>query len=117
MAIPDDGLSSALARARTNGPKDMRAEVERGLLKFDVMTSENELLKSDLAAAREKIRLLELQIEQMESTKNTIESRINDCVLQRDQAVGEAGEVRGVLNAIASICVRYHQSKHETEQG
>jgi hypothetical protein len=114
MAIPDEGLQHALARAKTNGPKDPRAEVERGLLQFDVMQSENQLLKNDLEAAREKIRLLELQIEQIEGTRNSIESRINSCVLERDEAVRSAGELKGALNAVAAICVRYH---NEHEQG
>jgi hypothetical protein len=100
-------------RAKSNGPVPRRENVERGLTHFDELEGDNERLKTELTEARERIRLLELQLEQLEGTRNTIESRINQCVLERDQAVREAGELRGALNSVAAICVRYHNAQQD----
>lgn len=99
---------------KTNGPLP-RETVERGLAHFDVLEAECEALKRELAAAREEIHLLKIHINELEGTRGTIESRINQCVLERDNAVREAGELHGVLNSIASICVRYHNAQHDQE--
>ena len=116
--LPEPERSPTLPTAyakKSNGPpsKDPRDALARGLLEFDVLKAERDNLEKDLVAARERIRLLELQIGEIEGTRNLIESRINECVLQRDQAVREAGELRGVLNAIAAVCVRYHQEQNQ----
>ena len=111
---------SVSAAKKSNGPKaeankpsvpamvDPRSSVHRGLAEFDTMQSNIERLEDENKHLREKVTLLELQLREVESTRNTIESRVNDCLAQRDQAVTEAGELRGALKSVAAICVRYH---------
>jgi chromosome segregation ATPase len=99
---------------RGNGPpKDPRQEFERGLLHFDALSAERDALERDLKAAQLKISQLELQLTEIEATRNTIESRINSCVLERDGAVSQAGELRGALNSVAAICIRYHDAQQD----
>lgn len=116
---PETAPPVPYAKPASNGRdvKDPRDALARGLLQFDVLKAERDQLEKDLVAAREKIHLLEIHISALEGTRATIESRISSCVLERDQAVREAGEVRGVLNAIAAVCVRYHQHDAEPAAG
>lgn len=112
-AEPEIIAKVARVNKASNGPADKRENVERGLQHFDVLEADNERLKRELSEARERVHLLEIQIEEIEGTRTTIESRINSCVLERDNAVREAGELRGALNSVAAICVRYHNEHQE----
>ena len=102
-------LLGKLPTRKSNGQvKDPRTTVERGLLEFDVMAVESQRLENENTGLRERVRLLELEIQELNGSRNIIESRIASCVAERDQAVHAAGELRGVLNSVAAICVRYH---------
>jgi chromosome segregation ATPase len=110
---PEPELIGKVPRKTNGGVKDPRGEYERGLLHFDALSGERDRLERELKEARLKISQLELQISEIENTRGTIESRINTCVLERDQAVREAGELRGALNSVAAICVRYHNEQQQ----
>jgi hypothetical protein len=108
--------TSAYAKANGNQPREAREALARGLLQFDVLKAERDMLEKDLFAARERIHLLEIHLKEIEGTRAMIESRINTCILERDEAVSVAGELRGVIVAISDICKRY-RDEHPTEPG
>lgn len=91
------------ARHRNGGEPDPSATVEAGLNAHLAVVNERDRLRVELGQTKERVRLLELQIEQIEETKNTIESRIKSCILERDHAVSVAGELRGIIRAIGGV--------------
>jgi septal ring factor EnvC (AmiA/AmiB activator) len=109
---PEPELIGKVPRKTANGPTP-RETYERGMVHFDALSAERDRLERDLKEARLKISQLELQISEIENTRATIESRINSCVLSRDDAVREAGELRGALNSVAAICIRYHNAQQD----
>lgn len=84
-------------------PADPARLVEDGLTAHRVVVEERDGLKTELAAAHLKIAELETTIETIERNYNLVDSRVKACVLERDQAVREAGELRGMLTAIDAI--------------
>jgi hypothetical protein len=110
-------LPTVAAGAKHNGQalNNSREALARGLLQFDVLKAERDLLEKDLIEARERIHLLEIHVQEIESTRAMIESRINTCVMERDEMVGVAGELRGVIHAITAICERYDIKHPESD--
>jgi hypothetical protein len=110
---PDSAPPVPYAKPNGNQPREARDALARGLMQFDVLKAERDQLEKDLQTARERIHLLEIHMQEIESTRAMIESRINACVLERDDAVRQAGELRGVINSVAAICVRYHDAQQQ----
>ena len=100
------------AKHRNNGPPpDPRTTVETGLLHFDTLTAECAVLKKELAAAQTKITELTTELETHDRNYATVESRVQTALIQRDQAVTAAGELRGILRGIGDMVARYETEK------
>jgi chromosome segregation ATPase len=95
---------------------DPTAQFEAGLAAHKSIVEERDQLKSDLDAAKVKIKELETALEMHERDWNKIEARVNVCVAQRDAAVREAGELHGMLDAIEATIAAAKREATPIEQ-
>lgn len=105
---PSPPTRYAPPRHRNNGPPatvDHAQAVEAGLHGLRAVLEERDRLELELKAARLKIAELETRLATHDTDFNTIQSRVQSCILERDRAVQEAGELRGLLRAVAAIVV------------
>ena len=82
---------------------DPTQQYEAGLLAHKSVVEERDALKAELDAAKIKIKELETELKVQERDFSTIETRVNMCVEQRDNAVREAGKLSGMLDAIEAV--------------
>ena len=83
-----------------NQEADPRSNVETGLQYLDTLITERDRLEQELKEARLKINELQVELSVHHDQVAKIENRTQTVLLQRDQAVREAGELRGILTAI-----------------
>ena len=117
----------AAAAASLELPAERMMVVEQGLVALqqshadrDRMRRENATLKVRIAELEARIRVREDEdhaIEKRrEDAERIIEARVRDCLMQRDNAVAEASELRGVLSSLGAILVGYYKpERHNGE--
>jgi hypothetical protein len=91
--------------------------VEQGLVALQQSHAERDRLRRENGTLRIQIAELQARLATKESEEHVIETRVRDCLAQRDGAVSEAGELRGVLSSLGAILIGYYKpERHEPPQ-
>jgi hypothetical protein len=104
------------AVAQQELPAERVKLVEQGLVALQQSHAERDRLRRENGVLRIKISELEARIGAKESEEHIIEERVRDCLAQRDGAVSEAGELRGVLSSLGAILIGYYKPERHEQQ-
>jgi|SRR5215469_1264019 len=107
------------AASEVDLPAERMKVVEQGLMALQQAHADRDRLRRENGALRVRIAELEARIKAKESEEHVIEQRVVVCLDQRDHAVAEASELRGVLSSLAAILVGHYKPErhaHEREQ-
>lgn len=103
-------------------PVERLKRVEQGLTEYHSAYAENNQLRRDNGELKVQIASLNAHIDATEKEANVIEERVKECLRQRDEAVAEASELKGVLSSLAAILLGYfnparhsHQSENQSD--
>jgi chemotaxis regulatin CheY-phosphate phosphatase CheZ len=83
-----------------NGLDEDAAAVQAGLATFFKGRSELDQAREANAELRRQLAETLTQLESLRSFNNLMESRINACIAERDQAVAERGQLLGFFSVI-----------------
>jgi hypothetical protein len=97
-------------------PAELPAErvklVEQGLMALQQSHADRDWLRRQNASLKVRIAELETQLATRQREENVIERRVHDCLAERDHAVSETGELRGVLSSLAAILIAYYNPQN-----
>jgi hypothetical protein len=115
IPAPDADVPMKFIPAKHRNNNDPTVQYEAGLAAHRSVVEDRDALRAELDAAKIKIKELQTELEVQERDFNLIEKRVNTCIEQRDQAVREAGVLRGMLDAIEAVLAAAKQEPTPSE--
>jgi hypothetical protein len=95
-------------------PAERVKVVEQGLTAMQQVYADRDRLRREVASLRVQLAEANARITGKEREEHVIEERVRQCLTDRDNAVGQASELRGVLSSLAAILVGYwKQDNHQ----
>jgi hypothetical protein len=98
-------------------PPDRQKAVEAGLMAHQQIANERDWLRNHVGELKDEISALKIRIDEMERMRNTIESRINTCIAQRDEAVYNVGRFQGLFTTIEAALAAFNIPPGSEEAG
>lgn len=93
----------------TNGSElapDRAAAIEQGLLYYHSTVEQRDRLQAEVAALKTDMAVLQVTVEGQTATINSMESRVQQAVLERDQAVRDHARLETVIDSISAVLQR-----------